>query len=66
MGHPMVKQICIYSVTYRRALYILRTIVEPCILTENGIYMMWSHIYICIKDKTAYMHVESCIYIIEL
>ena len=42
----------------------LRTIVEPCILTENGIYMIWSHIYMH-KDKTAYMHVESCIVIIE-
>ena len=24
------------------------------------------YIYICIKDKTAYMHVESCIYITEI
>ena len=37
---------------------------EPCILTENGIYMIWSHIYMH-KDKTAYMYVESCIFIIE-
>ena len=42
----------------------LRTIVEPCILMENGIYMIWSHIYMH-KDKTAYMYVESCIVIIE-
>ena len=46
------------------SLIILRTIVEPCILMENGIYMIWSHIYMH-KDKTTYMYVESCIVIIE-
>ena len=45
---------------------LIQKIVEPCILKENGIYMIWSHIYICIKNKTAYMHVESCIYNIEV
>ena len=63
MGHPMVKQIFIYSVTYRRALYILSTIVEPCILTENGIYMIWSHIYIYMHKRQDRTHACGIMYI---